>query len=99
MDDNNFEHRLTKLEADMTMAFRRIDELRDRQSSIDDLSVSLKQLAIREENVESALKEIKADVKSLTNKPAERWNDLVKTIISVVVAGVVGYMLAKVGFK
>ena len=95
MDDT--EHRLTKLESDLRTAFSKIDELRNRQTAFDDLVISVKQLAIREENVESDVKEIKADVKTLTNKPAERWNDLVKTIIGLIVAAVVGFALAKVG--
>jgi hypothetical protein len=95
MDDT--EHRLTKLESDLRTAFSKIDELRNRQTAFDDLVISVKQLAIREENVESDVKEIKADVKTLTNKPAERWNDLVKTVIGLIVAGVVGFALAKIG--
>ena len=95
MDDT--EHRLTKLESDLKTAFSKIDEVRNRQNAFDDLVISVKQLAIREENVESDVKEIKADVKTLTNKPAERWNDLVKTVIGLIVAAVVGFILAKVG--
>lgn len=94
---DNMETRLATLEADLKTAFHRIDEIRNRQATLDDLVVSVKQLAIREENVEANVKEIKADVKALTNKPAERWNDLVKTIIGIIVAGVVGFILAKVG--
>lgn len=95
MDD--VEHRLTRLESDLKTAFSKIDELRNRQNAFDDLVISVKQLAIREENVEADIKEIKADVKTLTNKPAERWNDLVKTAIGLIVAAVVGFILAKVG--
>lgn len=95
MDDT--EHRLTRLESDLKTAFSKIDELRNRQNAFDDLVISVKQLAIREENVEADIKEIKADVKTLTNKPAERWNELVKTIIGLIVAAVVGFILAKVG--
>jgi len=96
MDDT--EHRLSTLESELKTAFHRIDEIRNRQTQLDDLVISVKQLAIREENVEADVKEIKADVKALTAKPAERWNDLVKTIIGIVVAGVVGFLMAKVGF-
>lgn len=94
---DELDKRLTTVETELKTAFHRIDEIRNRQATLDDLVVSVKQLAIREENVESNVKEIKADVKALTNKPAERWNDMVKTIIGIVVAGVVGFFLAKVG--
>ena len=95
MDDT--EHRLTRLESDLKTAFSKIDEHRNRQNAFDDLVISVKQLAIREDILEADIKEIKADVKTLTNKPAERWNDLVKTIIGLIVAAVVGFILAKVG--
>ena len=94
---DEFEKRLTTVETELKTAFHRIDEIRNRQATLDDLVISVKQLAIREETVEANVKEIKADVKALTNKPAERWNDLVKTIIGIIVAGVVGFILAKVG--
>ena len=94
---DEFEKRLTTVETELKTAFHRIDEIRNRQATLDDLVISVKQLAIREETVEANVKEIKADVKALTNKPAERWNDLVKTVIGLIVAGVVGFILAKVG--
>ena len=55
-------------------------------------------LAVREGNVENDVKEIKNDVKTLTNKPAKRWDNLVDKIISLLIAGVVGFILAKLGF-
>ena len=53
MDD--LDKRLTTVEADLKTAFRRIDELRDRQATLDDLVVSVKQLAIREEKREKSV--------------------------------------------
>ena len=69
-----------------------------RQDNLDELVGTVKVLADREERVEDDVKEIKSDVKSLTGKPAKRWDNLVNQVISILVAGVVGFILAKFGF-
>lgn len=48
--------------------------------------------------MENDVKEIKSDVKSLTSKPAKRWDSLVEKIILAIVAAVVGYALSHIGF-
>lgn len=96
--ENNYEHRLTEVEERTKACFRRIDDLEKRQDNLDELVGTVKELAIREEKVEENVKEIKVDVKTLTNKPAENWHEIVKTLIGVVVAAIAGFILAKVGF-
>ena len=86
-----FEHRLTAVET-------RVDELEKRQDNLDDLVSTVKVLAVREENVENDVKEIKSDVKSLTNKPAKRWDSLVNQLITITIAAIAGFILAKLGF-
>lgn len=72
-------------------------DLEKRQDNLDDLVSTVKVLAIKEERVESDVKEIKADVKALTNLPAQRWNGLIDKAIWAVAAAVIGYILAHVG--
>ena len=96
--ENNYEHRLTEVEERTKTCFRRIDDLEKRQDNLDELVGTVKELAIREEKVEENVKEIKVDVKTLTNKPAENWHEIVKTLIGVIVAAVAGFVLAKIGF-
>lgn len=95
--ENNYEHRLTEVEERTKTCFRRIDDLEKRQDNLDELVGTVKELAIREEKVEENVKEIKADVKTLTNKPAENWHEIVKTLIGVIVAAIAGFVLAKIG--
>lgn len=96
--ENNYEHRLTEVEERTKTCFRRIDDLEKRQDNLDELVGTVKELAIREEKVEENVKEIKVDVKTLTNKPAENWHEIVKTLIGVIVAAIAGFVLAKIGF-
>lgn len=91
------EHRLTEVEERSKSNTHRLDEMEKRQDNLDDLVSTVKVLAVREEAVENDVKEIKADVKSLTSKPAERWDSLVDKIIWAVAGAVVAFILAKIG--
>ena len=91
------EHRLTEVEERAKLNSHRLDEVEKRQDDLDELVSTVKVLAVREENVETDVKEIKNDVKSLTNKPAQRWDRMVEKVTWAVVAAVVGFMLAQIG--
>lgn len=91
------EHRLTAVEDRSKSNTRRIEELEKRQDNLDDLVGTVKVLATREENVENDVKEIKSDVKTLTNKPAKKWDSLTDKVFLTVVAAVIGYFLAQLG--
>ena len=96
--DMEYEHRLTEVEDRSKSNTKRIGEIEKRQDDLDELVSTVKVLAVREENVEIDVKEIKSDVKSLTNKPAQRWEAVVEKVILVVVAAIVGFILAQFGF-
>ena len=95
----DFEHekRLTEVEERTKSNTHRINEKEKRQDNLDELVGTVKVLAVREENVETDVKEIKNDVKSLTNKSGQRWDGLVDKIIMTIVAAIVGFILAKFG--
>ena len=95
--DLDHEKRLTDVEARCRSNTHRIDDLEKRQDNLDELVSTVKVLAVREENVESDVKEIKSDVKELASKPAKRWDSVVDKIIMIVIAAVVGYILAHFG--
>ena len=68
-----------------------------RQDNLDELVSTVKVLAVREETVESDVKEIKNDVKNLTGKSGQRWDSLVEKVLMMIVAAVVGFILAQIG--
>lgn len=95
--DLDHEKRLTEVEALSKSNERRLHEVEKRQDNLDELVSTVKVLAVREENVESDVKEIKSDVKSLTGKPGQRWDSLVEKVLMMIVAAVVGFILAQIG--
>lgn len=95
--DLEHEARLTQTEERSKSNSHRLDELEKRQDNLDDLVSTVKVLAVREENVENDVKEIKSDVKSLTSKPGQRWDNMVDKLIYAIVAAIAGFILAKIG--
>ena len=97
MDEKDIEHRLTEVEGRSKSNTHRLDDLERRQDNLDDLVSTVKVLAVREEQVENDVKEIKNDVKSLTSKPGQMWDNLVKQVVTALVAAVIGFVLAQIG--
>ena len=98
MDDVvNVEHRLTEVDQRSKSNTHRIDELEKRVDENDKLVNAVCGLQKDMEYTKSDVSEIKKDVKTLTDKPARRWDGVVEKIILVVVAAVVAFLLAKVG--
>lgn len=95
--DLEHEKRLTAVEDRAKSNSRRLDDMEKRQDNLDELVGTVKVLAVREENVENDVKEIKNDVKSLTNKPAQKWDAFVDKVFFTIVGAVVGFILFKLG--
>ena len=95
--DLEHEKRLTAVEERAKSNTNRLDDVERRQDNLDKLVGTVEVLAVREGNVENDVKEIKNDVKSLTNKPAQRWDSLVDKIILTIAAAIIGFILAKFG--
>lgn len=91
------EKRLTEVEDRAKSNSRRLDDMEKRQDNLDELVGTVKVLAVREENVENDVKEIKSDVKSLTNKPAQKWEGFVDKVFFTIVGAIVGFILVKLG--
>lgn len=75
----------------------RIDKLQERQDNFDKLVSSVAAMATEQEHIKEDVTEIKADVKSLTEKPGKRWDAVVEKVILLIVAGVIGYIMAQIG--
>lgn len=94
----DIEHRLTTVEDRSKSNSHRLDEVEKAQKDYSELLGTVKVLAIKEQNVENDVKEIKTDVKTLTNKAGKRWDGLVDKIILTVAAIIVGFILSRIGF-
>ena len=71
--------------------------LEKRQDNFDKLVISVEKLALKEQNVENDVKEIKSDVKTLTNKSGKRWDGLVDKVILILATAVITFVLSRIG--
>lgn len=95
--DLEHEKRLTEVEARSKSNAHRLDDVEKKQNDLSELVGTVKVLATKQEGVEKDVKEIKNDVKNLTSKPGKKWESLISQIVTLVVAAVVGFILAKIG--
>ena len=68
-----------------------------RQDNLEKLVSSVAMLANEQERIKDDVTEIKTDVKTLTERPAKRWDGIVDKLIWAVLAAVLGFVLAQIG--
>lgn len=95
--EHEYESRLVKVEERTKSNSHRLDEVERRQDDLDKLVSSVSVLAAKQEQVESDVKEMKADVKTLIGKPARRWDAMMDKILWAVLAAVIAFLLGRVG--
>ena len=94
MDELQMEHRVTAVEKLAGSNRHRIDDMEKRQDNLDELVKSVALFAQEQEYIKEDVKEIKADVKALTDKPAKRWDSLVDKLLLVAAGAFLGWLAA-----
>ena len=95
--DLEHEKRLTEVESRSKSNAHRLDEVERKQDDLTELVGTVKVLATKEAQVEADVKEIKDDVKMLTSKPSKRWELVITESIKILIAAVLGFIIAKIG--
>ena len=93
----SLEHRVTEVEERSKSNTHRIEKLEDLTTAINKMVVSVEKLAFKQDAMHNTVTELKTDVETLKSEPAKRWKFVVEKTIYIVVAAVVGFMLARVG--
>ncbi len=97
MDEVTFDHRLTQVEQRSKSNTHRIDELAKEQKALKELATSVALMTQEQKDIREDLSEVKKDVKTLTNLPAKRWNDVVEKLVWLVLGGAVTALLVQAG--
>lgn len=71
----------------------RIEKLERRQDDLDKLAAAVEVLASREQSMETDVKEIKADVKTITLKSGKRWDAMLDRVLYVLIGAAVSLLL------
>ena len=95
MDDQQLENRLTKLEESLDYIGEDIEEIKDTQNKIESLALSVNTLAVQVKRLVDDLCGIVGRVTILENKPAKRWESMISTLLSVIIGGMIGFIVRK----
>jgi hypothetical protein len=97
MDEIKMEHRLAEVEQRSKSNTHRIDELAKEQKALNELATSVAMMTQEQKDIREDISEVKKDVKTLTNLPAKRWNDVVEKLAWLILGGAVAALLAQAG--
>ena len=75
----------------------RLDDLERQTEAVNNLATSVAVMAERVQNTGEKVDGLCTDVKELKAEPGKRWKGVVEKAIYIVVAAVVGYILAGLG--
>ena len=95
--DDGIQAKIAEIEQRSKSNTHRINDLEADNKALHQLATSVEVLATKQETIEANVSEIKDDVKSLKALPAGRWEAVIKGVITAIIAGLIGFALAKLG--
>lgn len=77
---------------------KRLDAVEASVQRINDLTIAIEKMAVNIGTMASELKQQGERLENIEAKPGKKWETLVTDIIKLIVAAVVGFVIAKIGF-
>lgn len=78
---------------------KRLDDHDKKIEELSDVYIALTKTNDKVENIETDVKDIKLDIKEIKDKPNKRLEQIIGYVLSALICGLIGYVLAKLGFK
>lgn len=97
MTEQEMAVKLTEVEERSKSNTHRLDKMEKRQDTLDELAKSMARMDERQNNMDGDVKEIKADVKALAEKPAKRWDGLMDKVLWLLVGAAIAALFAQGG--
>ena len=85
--------RLAEAEQRARANTRRIEKLEQQQENLNKLVTAVEVLAAREKGVETDVKEIKTDVKTITQKSGRRWDAMIDRVLFVLIGAALSLLM------
>lgn len=90
---------LTNHDENIESLKRRMDKVEEQSKAINNLAMSVKELAINMNTMNEKQEEQGKRLAELEAKPARRWEQIVSLIITTLVGALLGYLLSRLGIK
>jgi hypothetical protein len=88
---------LTEVDQRSRSNTHRIDEMQDKLDDYGEMVSTIKVLANEQGHIKDDVSEIKKTVTGIAEKPGKRWDDLVKTVIGIVVGALLALAFTHMG--
>lgn len=97
MTEQEISVRLTENDERLHACVKRLEAVERRQDALDKLVTAVEVLAVRQESVEDNVREVRAAVQGIAEKPARRWEALVDRALYLLLGAVFSLMAQGVG--
>lgn len=88
---------VAKLESQTEDNTRRIEALESKSEAINRLATATELMAQEQKRLGACIEQLTSKVAALESEPAKRWRLLVEKAITVVLAAILGFVLAHIG--
>ena len=93
----NLEVQLARLDERSKRNEGRIKHLEEHQEALTELAASVKIIAEGQKRIEHDVSDLTDKVDAIEQQDGKKWRSLVEKVVSLLVAALVGYVLARVG--
>lgn len=97
MEETEIAGRLSAVEQRSKSNSHRLDALERHTEAVNTLATSVAVMAEKVEATGEKVDGLCADVQEIKQKPAKRWETVTAQVISILVAAVLGYIIARLG--
>lgn len=98
MDTEEIIKVLTEVDQRSKSNTHRLDKLEKSTEAINRMAISIEKMATKQDAMNESVHTLTSKVEALEAEPAKRWKFVVEKAIYFVVAAVVGFALAHIGF-
>ena len=93
----NIEEAVVRHSEQIKTLFSRVDQQQKMMESINDLAISVKELALQQGQMQKDVAGLQGDVEAIKQKPAKKWEDASAKVLWAILAAVIGLALGKFG--
>ena len=90
---------LTECEQRSKSNTHRLDKLEQNYEALNRLTVSVETMGVSLKNMDQSMQKLDARMGEMESKPGKRWDDLVKTVIGIVVGALLALAFTHIGIQ
>lgn len=90
MNNEEIVKKITEHDEKIKVANHRIDDLEEQQKQIQDLTLSVQELAMSVKSMVEVQKTHSEKINELESKPAQNWDTMQRTVLTAIVSAIAG---------